>query len=240
MAAIGTLHTDIDLGANSLVDLALAQLSREILGGSLVPGDRLVEEQLTKRYGISRGPLREALRLLGQQGLVEHLPRRGVRVATLSEQDFDELYGLREVLERYAVSVALPMGSTGDLKPLRRALQVMRDASTEGDALELADAHQAFHRSLVGLAQHRQLALAYEPVLLKLQLYMAANMRREAEQAHGWVDGIRRHEALLSAAGSDDPRVLVAALDAHGGRSFLPGEPSLTSRRADADRSDVR
>jgi len=78
---------DGELESVSLVDLAVSRLTREILSGKSNPGERLVEEQLTRRLGISRAPLREALRLLAQQGLVEHVPRRGVRVATLSDRD---------------------------------------------------------------------------------------------------------------------------------------------------------
>jgi Bacterial regulatory proteins, gntR family len=66
-----------------------------------------VEQQLTRRFGTSRAPLREALRLLGQQGLVEHLPRRGVRVVRLSSRDIGELFDLRDVLEQFALRQAL-------------------------------------------------------------------------------------------------------------------------------------
>ena len=99
------------LGATSLVELATRRLRGEILSGRLLPGERLVEEQLTRRFGISRAPLREALRLLGQQGLVEHLPRRGVRVAELSARDIDELFGLRDALERYACAPRWTIGA---------------------------------------------------------------------------------------------------------------------------------
>src|SRR6184192_3866571 len=78
---------DEGLRSQSLVELVVTRLREDILAGGLVPGERLVEEQLTRRFQISRAPLREALRLLGEQGLVEHLPRRGVRVAELSERD---------------------------------------------------------------------------------------------------------------------------------------------------------
>ena len=78
------------LVAASLVELAVQRLRGEIVSGKFPPGGRLVEEQLTRRFGISRAPVREALRLLGQQGLVEHLPRRGVRVVQLSSRDIDE------------------------------------------------------------------------------------------------------------------------------------------------------
>src|SRR5664279_1231948 len=93
------------LHPHSLVDLAVSRLREEILSGALVPGERLVEEQLTKRFRISRAPLREALRLLGEQGLVEHLPRRGARVTTYSDRDFDELFAVRDALERFAASL---------------------------------------------------------------------------------------------------------------------------------------
>ena len=83
------------LHAPSLVEVTTRQLREEILSGELTPGQRLIEEQIRKRYAISRAPLREALRLLAQQGLVEHLPRRGARVTEWSDTDIDELFGLR-------------------------------------------------------------------------------------------------------------------------------------------------
>src|SRR5437868_12655703 len=95
-----------DLGAASLVELVVRRLRAEILSGELAPGERIVEEQLTRRFGTSRAPLREALRLLGQQGLVEHSPRRGVRVTRLSARDIGELFTLRDALEQFAVRCA--------------------------------------------------------------------------------------------------------------------------------------
>ncbi|MGH4001672.1 MAG: GntR family transcriptional regulator [Pseudonocardiaceae bacterium] len=148
------------------------------------------EEQLTRRFGTSRAPLREALRLLGQQGLVEHLPRRGVRVTELSPQDVDELFSLREVLERFAVHTAPPAPDPLALAELADRLDAMQRAAVTGAALEQAEAHRQFHVALVAMAGHRHLLLVYEPVILKLQLYMAANLRREA-QVRTPQDGVR-------------------------------------------------
>jgi DNA-binding GntR family transcriptional regulator len=106
------------LDAPSLVELAVRRLRAEIVSGAFAPGERLVEEQLTRRLGISRAPLREALRLLGQQGLVEHLPRRGVRVVALSARDIDELFSLRDVLERFALECVLGRGGVPELDRL--------------------------------------------------------------------------------------------------------------------------
>jgi DNA-binding GntR family transcriptional regulator len=209
-----------ELASFSLVELAVLRLSREILSGKSDPGERLVEEQLTRRLGISRAPLREALRLLAQQGLVEHVPRRGVRVATLSDRDVQELYEVRDLLEREAVAKAFSAGREVDLTGLRIALETMRAATATGDRPVIADAHRRFHVELVLLAGNRQLCTLYESVLVRLQLYMAVNLRREAEAARP-TDGIHRHERLFQAAEVGDAGAVQAELERHGARSYL-------------------
>ena len=207
----------------SLVDLATERLRAEILSGALEPGDRIVEDQICRSYGISRAPLREALRLLAQQGLVEHLPRRGMRVSTWSPTDIRQLFELRHVLERHAVLSALPLASAGDdpLEPVRARLADMRAAEDRGDQLAKDDAHRAFHAAVVGLAGNRQLELALAPVLLKLQLPMAVNLRREAELVSPG-QGFDRHAAILAALESDDVDTVLDALDRHGEQAYLP------------------
>ena len=208
------------LMSSSLVELAVARLRREILSGAFAPGDRLVEEQITRRFGISRAPLREALRLLGEQHLVEHVPRRGARVATLTGNDVAELFEVRDVLERFAVGRALP-GAGGRLERLARQLETMRLAATAGDDLARADAHRRFHVELVALAGQRQLLAVYEPILVRLQLHMALNLRRESERADA-ADGVRRHAVLLQAVRTDDPDAVLESLAGHGAQAYLP------------------
>ena len=209
--------TDGELESYSLVELAFNRLSQEILSGRSDPGERLVEEQLTKRLGISRAPLREALRLLAQQGLVEHIPRRGVRVATLSDEDVRELYEVRDVLERHAVR-SRPPGA--DLTGLHAALEVMSKATETGDRLAIADAHRQFHVAVVALGGNRQLTAVYESVLVRIQLYMAVNLRREAEVADA-ADGVHRHARLMAAVERGDPAEVLAELSGHGARTYL-------------------
>ncbi|XVU26886.1 GntR family transcriptional regulator [Actinoplanes sp. CA-054009] len=209
--------TEGELQTYSLVELAVDRLRREILSGRTDPGERLVEEQLTRRLGISRAPLREAMRLLAQQGLVEHIPRRGARVATLSDDDVRELYEVRDVLERHAMA---SMPAAPDLTGLRAALEAMREATGSGDRLELANAHRRFHTEVVTLGGNRQLAEIYSSVLVRIQLYMAANMRREAEVARA-ADGVLRHERLLTAVERGDVKGIVKALSEHGARAYL-------------------
>jgi DNA-binding GntR family transcriptional regulator len=207
----------------SLVELTTQRLRAEILSGDLAPGARVVEEQLCRRYGISRAPLREALRLLAEQGLVEHLPRRGARVCYWSPTDIRQLFEIRHVLERHAVLSALPLAAEdGDpLATVRERLAAMHAAERRGDRLAKDDAHRAFHAAVVGLAGNRQLELTLAPILLKLQLPMAVNLRREAE-LHTPDQGLERHAAILAALESDVPETVLDALDRHGELTYLP------------------
>ena len=202
----------------TLVDVAAERLRSAILSGELGPGEKLVEEQLCAHFGISRAPLREALRLLTQQGLVEHLPRRGTRVTVWSPADILQLFALRHVLERHAVELALPLADPATaLEPVRRMLDEMEGAA---DDLERDDAHRRFHAAVVGLAGNRQLDIALEPILLKLQLPMAMNLREEARH-HRASDGIDRHRAILTALETNDAQTVIDAFVDHGHLQFL-------------------
>lgn len=209
------------LRSPSLVELVTDQLRGDILSGALEPGERLVEEQLTQRFKISRAPLREALRLLVEQGLVEHIPRRGARVTTYSARDFDELFAVRDALERFALSLVQEKEAAElDMRPVEAALTTLADAADRGDRLAASNAHRAFHLALVALADSRQLLIAYEPLIVKLQIYMAANLRREADTSSP-AEGVRRHQRLLDAVLSGDRVRIGEELDRHGSRRYF-------------------
>jgi DNA-binding GntR family transcriptional regulator len=113
----------------------------------------------------------------------------------------------------------MPVGEAG-LTDLRSALEGMRRAAEAGDRLEVAHAHRCFHVAVVALAGNQQLTALYESILVKLQLYMAINLRREAELAQP-EDGVHRHERLLAAVRAGDVDGLLATLAGHGARSYL-------------------
>ena len=203
----------------SLVDVAGRRIRDAILSGALEPGQKIVEETLCADLGISRAPVREALRLLAQQGLVEHQPRRGVRVAEWSPTDILQLFELRQVLERHAVEAALPLTDPDtQLAPVRAAIDAMRRAA---DDLARDDAHRRFHAAVVSLAGNRQLDITLEPILLKLQLPMAVNLRTESADHHGPADGVTRHQAILDALERNDAEGVIAALRDHGHLHYL-------------------
>jgi DNA-binding GntR family transcriptional regulator len=225
-----------DLIPPSLVEVTTRKLRDEILSGALAPGQRLIEEQICQRFSISGSPVRESLRLLGQQGLVAHLPRRGVRVAVWSDEDIRQLFEIRAVLERYAIASALPLHRTGDVDPLatvKSHLQRMEQAQQAEDDLTKDDAHRDFHAAVVALAGNHQLDLMYEPIMLKLQRPMAVNLRAEAAEL-GPDEGLRRHAELIDALTTEDVDRVLVALENHGGQRFLDRHPAPVGAAAEA------
>lgn len=203
----------------TLVDVVARRVRDDILSGALEPGAKIVEEQLCAELGISRAPLREALRRLSELGLIEHLPRRGSRVVEWSPDDIRQLFALRELLERHAVESALPLDDPeAALTPVRKALKAMKSARGE---LDRDDAHRVFHAAVVALADNRQLDIALAPILVKLQLPMAKNLRAEARSRQSARDGLARHEELLAALETNDPEIVAKALHNHGHLTYL-------------------
>ena len=144
-----------------------------------------------------------------------------MRVTSYSDRDFDELFAVRDALERFAVYLVQECKPDElDTKPLEEAMTGLRAAAEEGDRLAASNAHRAFHLALVALADSKQLLVTYEPLILKLQLYMAANLRREADTSSP-AEGVRRHERLFDAVLSGDRARIDQELEHHGSRQFF-------------------
>jgi DNA-binding GntR family transcriptional regulator len=205
------------ISAPSLVELVASELRALIVSAELRPGERLVEERLTERFGVSRPPLREALRILEQEGLVQRLPRRGAIVTPLTADDVREVYTLRWALERLAIELALPVDAKR-LAPLRDAVAAMRRA---GSRDELLEANWQFHHALVSLPGHRRLLAAYESLLAQLRRCMAMNLRVREQVTGDPADSARRHARLLKLIAAGELGPVLREIEAHGDRSFM-------------------
>jgi len=153
----------------SLREAALSAIRRAILCGDLVPGQRLVESDIAEQMGMSRAPVREALRQLETEGLVVSEPHRGSFVVELSATDLWEIYTLRAALESVAVRIVTEKGSVEILARLRQAVADMAEAAREGDRARLAALDMAFHEMLCRAAGHSR--------LLDVWLSMTAQIR---------------------------------------------------------------
>lgn len=204
----------------SLVQLAADELRALILSGELQPGARLVEERLTERLGISRPPLREAMRLLQTEGLIDVQPRRGATVTRLSDQDVHEILTLRSALERLAVELGVPVSDPELLERCRTALAGMQDCARRKDRAHLVEAGYQFHSAIVGLAGHRRLEQLYHSLHQQLLLCMAMNLYAREHHYEDLAKHVQRHRVLLDVIEAGDPKAVLDELAVHGERSF--------------------
>ncbi|MHA7773805.1 GntR family transcriptional regulator [Roseibium sp. M-1] len=131
---------------------AMEQIRQLIFDGELAAGSDHLESELADRLGMSRTPVREATLMLAQQGLLEVRPRKGVRIATLSLKDMEEIYAILTELESLAAEEAAEKGYTEkDLAALKQSIEAMEEALKREDRESWAIADDAFHTELVRL-----------------------------------------------------------------------------------------
>lgn len=210
----------------SLVELAAGAIRRMILAGELRPGERLREEQMTAILGISRPPLREAIQMLHQEGLVERAPRRGATVVSLSPDDVQELLLLRRTLEHLAVEHGIPVRDPGRLARCRRALDAMRAAAAAGSRAELVEHGFEFHTAVIGLAGLRRVEEIYLSLDRQLLACMAMNLYIREHYYEDLIKHVERHEMLLNVIETGDRAAVLRALADHGERSFTQHPPT--------------
>ena len=202
---------------------AHAQLRGLIVRGALAPGSQLSQVELAKRTGMSTTPLREALRRLEAEGLVESRPNRRPRVRPLSGDDLDSVYAARVMLEPLALRITVPHLSGEDIAALREALVAMRrpaepereDVSPwECSAWERT--HHDFHLRLIAAAP-QPLREQIETLIARADRYRRIAVGDDAPAGHAEGDG--EHEAIVDACEAGDAVTAAAVLAAQLVRS---------------------
>src|SRR5258705_3795641 len=154
----GTTKRRLGEAHSSLHDQVVAELRQAILSGRLKPGERLIEGRIADELGVSRNPVREAIRALASEGLIEVTARRGAAVATMTEQEARETIEVRALLEGQNARLS---ASRQDKEILRR-IEAVLDEGAEAVAAnrndELTDLNQQFHHELAEAGQNRLLA----------------------------------------------------------------------------------
>ncbi|MFB6671879.1 GntR family transcriptional regulator [Streptomyces sp. NPDC056390] len=187
------------------------QLRMRIVKGELEPGTHLVEGALADSFDVSRGPIRDALRRLESEGLVESR-RRGVFVTGLGEDDIDELFTLRESMERLALTRAIERADVPTAADqLDARVAVMAKAAEDKDPTAFAEADLEFHTAFYQLAEHRRLWAAWEqyrPVFAVL-LDVTNTQDRDLQPS------VASHADLVRVFRSRDTEQAVAMLSEH-------------------------
>jgi DNA-binding GntR family transcriptional regulator len=175
------------------------QLLDEVLEGNFRPGEILVETALGERFGVSRTPIREALRMLEQDGVLERV-NRGMRVRQTSSEEVLEIYGVRAILEGAAARDAASRRTDYDLATLDRIFDSMAEAKT-ATPQEMAAVNRSFHRAIWQASGNRTLTDMLERLAVHLRRYPATTYLR----AGRWEEALEEHRQLLEAIREKNP-----------------------------------
>jgi DNA-binding GntR family transcriptional regulator len=193
----------------TLEALVRDELRRQIVTGALAPGTRLVEGALADELGVSRGPVREAIRELDREGFVVISPRRGASVADVSVEEALECYEVRAALEGLAATLAAERRSPEDLDRLRGVLEEGQRMLDVGRWDALAHLNNEFHRALAVASGNGQLTA----LMAQYARRIAWMFSHSAEQrgARAWLE----HAAIVEAIAARDPAAAAECARGH-------------------------
>ncbi len=210
------LGSEADSGREdqSLHDEILTRLRDYIVEGNIPDGDRMPERQLCEMLGISRTPLREALKVLASEGLVELLPNRGARVRQLSEHDLGELFDVMGGLEALAGRLACENITDAEIAEIERLHYEMYGFYLHRDMHSYFRVNQLIHQKIVEASRNATLRSTYANFAGRIRrIRYSANFARKRER---WGEAMREHETILDAlrrrAGSELGDILFAHL----------------------------
>ncbi|WP_424931848.1 GntR family transcriptional regulator [Amaricoccus macauensis] len=189
-------------------NVAYQRLLEEVRAGRLNPGDRLRETELAERLGVSRTPIREAIRQLEADGIVTHVPRQGATVRSLDYAEVMELYEMRAVLEGTAARLAARAASDIEIEELF-AMNI--ELERRGNTPEAFVLNRQFHGALLDAAKNRFLARSMAS-LHKALMILGPTTLTEAERAEKAVE---EHYGVLEAIRARDGGLAEAAMRAH-------------------------
>lgn len=176
-----------------LSDVVFQTLRQAILRGELKPGERLLEVQLAEKLGVSRTPIREAIRKLELEGLVLMIPRKGAEVARITEKNLRDVLEVRKALEELAVSLACDRMTPEDIKSLKRAAKTFKSTLDCRDVTRIAAADVGFHDIIYHATGNDRLI----QLLLKLreQMYRYRVEYLKRKEAHSVL--LEEHDRIV-------------------------------------------
>ncbi|HIS33102.1 MAG TPA: GntR family transcriptional regulator [Candidatus Limivivens intestinipullorum] len=218
-----------------LRDVVFNTLRQAILKGELKPGERLMEIQLAQRLGVSRTPVREAIRKLELEGLVLMIPRKGAEVAQITRQDLEDVLEVRAALEELAVKDACLHITDEEIKKLRKASEEFQKTLKTNDLVASAQADMEFHEVIYNAADNRRLVQILNN--LREQMYRYRMEYLKDERTHQVLS--REHEAIRKALEAHDVEKAAAAMNIHienQKNSILESLEENPGRKQESDR----
>ncbi len=195
----------------SLHDELVERLRDLIVESTLEPGARVPERELCERFAVSRTPLREALKVLASEGLLELLPHRGAQVTRLTAADLDEMFPVMGALEALAGELACAQITEPEMAEVRALHYQMVLHATRGELAEYCRLNQRIHEAIMAAARN--------PTLARLYRGLAGRVRRARYLANmskpRWDQAVAEHEAILAALERRDGAELGLVLKMH-------------------------
>lgn len=213
----GIQELDLPTARQSIPQLHV-YLRECILDGTLPPGTKLSQVSLARQLGVSRTPLREVLRMLQEEGLVEIEPNQRTRVTGLDPQELDDIYACRITLEVLALSITIRSFEDRDRAAAQELLTSMRRAADAGDFQAWFAAHAEYHRLITraaGPALHRQLRIFADRTIRYIRIYQLS------DPASWQAAGDTEHARILEALVAEDEEGALTALAHHLARTAL-------------------
>ncbi len=195
----------------SLREVALSAIRQAILCGDIKPGQRLLETEIAAQLGVSRAPVREALRQLETEGLVVSEPHRGTFVIELSDADLWEIYTLRAAIESLAVQIVTERADEETLARLQQAVDEMEEAAQARDSARLAALDMSFHEMLCRASGHSRLLDVWLSMTVQIRTFidLTNTLYLPAE------DVVRLHAEVLAHIRNGEAQEAGAALKRH-------------------------
>lgn len=194
-----------------LRDVVFNTLRRSILTGELKPGERLMEIHLADKLGVSRTPIREAIRKLELEGLVTMIPRRGAEVAQITEKHLRDVLEVRRALDALAVELACERITAEELESLKEACANFAKETKQGNANRLARADVAFHDIILNASGNERLVQMISKLSQQMYRYRLEYVKDETS----YERLIAEHEAIYEAICSRDGRAGAEAIKNH-------------------------
>jgi DNA-binding GntR family transcriptional regulator len=182
-----------------------------IVNGELRPGEKVPEEVLCARFGVSRTPIREALKVLAAEGALQILPHRGAIVAGITETQIAEMFPIMAGLERLAGTLACKRASDRDIARVRKLHDAMAERYRAGDEAGYLRYNRLVHEAIFDLASNETLSAFYQQILTRIS---ACRFMLRKDAAH-WRKAMEEHEAIIAALEARDAARLADLLDAH-------------------------
>jgi DNA-binding GntR family transcriptional regulator len=171
-----TLHADDPfqpIDQQTLRNTVTNSVRQAILGGTLRPGSQINQVEVAAKLRVSRGPLREALRQLEEEGLVLSLPHKGTFVTEITTDDIEEVYSIRAVLESFAIRRAVEHATADDLRDLSDIVGEMEKAAEVADVVRLRSLDLQFHLTICKSARHQLLLQLWKSIELRVRRLLA-------------------------------------------------------------------